>query len=1099
MTTRSLGICLGASNIKAVELIENGGAVSVGATIIRNHESNPRAVFSDLVRELKVESCDFAAITGRKFRDIIRASSITEPEAIEHALRFTRRNSGITGDYTAVASLGAESFIVYVLNAEGMIATVETGNKCASGTGEFFLQQIGRMNISVDEAVRLATDSAPYRVSGRCSVFCKSDCTHALNKGTPIGRVAAGLGRMMADKALELLDKVPEKRIIAVGGVTNNAVVMNVIRDSVEKLLIPDNADVFEALGAAWFALKNKVAQSINPADLFKPEKHSFSFLQPLSKGSELVDFKESHTAEARDGDECIVGLDVGSTTTKAVVLRMSDNAVVASVYLRTNGDPVGASRECYRALQQQLKEPVAIRGLATTGSGRHIAGLHAQTDAIINEIIAHATGAAYYDHEVDTIFEIGGQDAKYTYLTNAVPSDYAMNEACSAGTGSFLEESAKESLGLDYRQIATIALQGSKPPNFNDQCAAFISSDIKTAGHEGIAREDIVAGLVYSICMNYVNRVKGQRPIGRKIFMQGGVCYNRAVPLAMANLIERPIIVPPDPGLIGAFGVALELKNRIASGLAHPAAFNLQELAARTIEYGAPFVCKGGAEKCDRGCEINKLIINGSTYPFGGACNKYYNLVHHLNYEAGHLDFIKRRQELVFSAYREPSATSGKKRIGIPRSYLANTLFPLYHRFFSMLGLEVVLSDAVDPAGIKRKRSSFCYPGEIAHGCFMNLLKKEPDAIFLPKVMGLDVEKSVNPGKQHQSTCVLLQSEAYYLKSAFRDLVQGVNILDPVIDFSEGYHLMEPVFIDLGRQLGHPAGAARAAYRSALGAQRDFSSGLKRIGEEVLSELARNPAMTAVVLFGRPYNAFAAEASMGIPTKFASRGTMIIPWDALPFEDEPCNEDMCWAIGQNLLKAASFVKKHPQLFASFITNFSCGPDSFIVGYVRSIMKSKPSLTLELDSHTADAGINTRIEAFLDIVKRYREIGKKDTVPPPFTRARVTFRRGQPTFVTSDGEQVSFLDKRVHLLIPSMGKLGSEVLAAAFRGLGVRSTAVPVYDFEALKIGRAHASCKECLPLLLTVGGLLKHLQGRRDPDELTAYFMPFTPGNCRV
>ncbi len=170
-------------------------------------------------------------------------------------------------------------------------------------------------------------------------------------------------------------------------------------------------------------------------------------------------------------------------------------------------------------------------------------------TDGVINEIIAHATGAVYFDEEVDTIFEIGGQDAKYTYITNGVPSDYAMNEACSAGTGSFLEEAARETLDIEMEEIAPIALKGTNPPNFNDQCAAFISSDIKNAFQEGISMEDIVAGLVYSICMNYSNRVKGNRTVGQKVFMQGGVCYNRAVPLAMAALTGKKIIVPPDPG----------------------------------------------------------------------------------------------------------------------------------------------------------------------------------------------------------------------------------------------------------------------------------------------------------------------------------------------------------------------------------------------------------------------------------------------------------------------------------------------------------------------------------------------------------------------
>ncbi|MBD3345323.1 MAG: activase [Chitinivibrionales bacterium] len=1095
---KSLGICLGASNIKAVELIEENEKPCMGNTWVKGHESNPRQAFSDLLKEMDISRYDYVSITGRKFRDIVDVSSITEPEAVEYGLQFLTLSTGKQEPYTAVASLGAENFVIYILDKEGNIATVETGNKCASGTGEFFLQQIRRMNIGPDKAVELARDSEEYRVSGRCSVFCKSDCTHALNKGVPIGRVTAGLCRMMSEKIMDLLEKLPEKRVLVIGGVTHNSVVMNYLRDRVDSLSVPNEAGVFEALGAAWYAMQNKSKTEIDPDNVFKEEKTSFSFLPPISEGERLVEFKDVPEGTARDGDECIVGLDVGSTTTKAVLLRITDNAMLASDYLRTNGNPVQASRQCYESLARQISANISLVGLSVTGSGRQIAGLHASTDAIINEIIAHATGAAYFDSEVDTIFEIGGQDAKYTFLTNAVPSDYAMNEACSAGTGSFLEESARESLGIDYREIANVAVTGKAPPNFNDQCAAFISSDIKTATHEGIEKDDIVAGLVYSICMNYVNRVKGQRRTGEKIFMQGGVCYNRAVPLAMANLIGRKIIVPPNPGLIGAFGVALELKNRLESGLAQKQHFDLQELAAREIEYGKTFVCKGGKEKCDRGCEISMMIINGKKFPFGGACNRYYNLVHHIKYDASEYDHIKKRQALIFDHPTSPENNSTGKKVGISRSYLTNSFFPMFSSFFTRLGYEIVVSDDVDPDGIKLKRSSFCYPGEIAHGCFSNLIKKDLDYIFIPRILELYVDNSVSYKKEHQCTCVLLQSEAYWLKTAFKDIPFSAKLLTPVLNFSKGYESEEHVFGNLARFLGHSAKEGIDAFRYAVAQQQKVARQTKEAGAALLEQLDKKDDEIAIVLFGRPYNAFAREANLAIPTKFASRGIHIIPWDFLPFEKEYCDENMCWAMGQNLWKATEYVKKHPRLFGAFITNFSCGPDSFLLSYFREIMGRKPSLTLELDSHTADAGVDTRIEAFLDIVDRYRHLGEIETAKKAFKPAVVQQENNQPWYVTSEGERVSIYDRRVHLVLPSMGALTTELLAAAFRGAGIKTTALPVYSFDVLKLGRAHSSCKECLPLQLTAGGLLNYLKNRTKKDELLIYFMPTTGGNCR-
>jgi len=1129
MSVSSIGICFGSSAIKTAEIIRDGNTVRIGRLESKNHESNPRKAFSELIASLNLDSYDFGMFTGRKFRGLINADSITEPECVEYTLRFLRESGGYAAQTPgAVASLGSENFIVYALDDDGMISTVETGNKCASGTGEFFLQQIRRMNVSVQEAVELADQSEEFKVSGRCSVFCKSDCTHALNKNIPVGRVSAGLCRMMAEKTLDLLEKIPNKKIIATGGVTRNSVIMRMLKEHVDDLYIPDFADCFEAVGAAYYALINKTPVGLDKNHPFREGSASFSLLPPIEMGKPLVRFEEITQQKANAGDELILGLDVGSTTTKAAALRTKDNAIVASIYLRTNGNPVKASRECYAAILEQINVPVTITGLGTTGSGRQIAGLHGGTDGVINEIIAHATAAAFFDKDVDTIFEIGGQDAKYTFLTNAVASDYAMNEACSAGTGSFLEESAGETLGIGYKEIEEIAIRSKRPPNFNDQCAAFISSDIRTASHEGVAKEDIVAGLVYSVCMNYVNRVKGQRPSGNKIFMQGGVCYNKAVPLAMANLIGKEIIVPPEPGLMGAFGVALEVKDRIEKNLMEPSSFDLKTLADREVHYGKRFVCGGGTEHCDRKCEINTMIIDGKKFPFGGACNKYYNMIHHVQFEKGEYDNVAVRQNMVFDEVKQlstgifsgdnavkPELTGGispvadghdsnvqlaknGKRIGINRSFLTNTFYPLYSTFFTTLGFDIVLSPSVDTDGIKRKRSSFCYPAEIAHGALHSLLNVEPDFLFLPKIVELYVEGMPDRRAEHQCTCLLLQCEPYYLKSAFKDMLHKTKLLSPIIDFSKGYESMEGMFIKLARDCGAGADSGKKAFNAALIAHREFFAALHKRGEKILKKLEADPSKIGIVLFGRPYNAFADEGNLGIPGKFASRGVEVIPWDMLDYAQEPCSLDMNWAMGQNILRAANIVKRHPQLFGAYITNFSCGPDSFLLGYFRDIMKDKPSLTLELDSHTADAGVNTRIEAFLDIVTRYRNLNRLPDEKIPFRQATIDYSGRKPVFVASDGARVSLKDKKVHVLFPSMGKLTSEVFAAAFTGAGMRASAIPVYDTEVLKIGKGHSSCKECLPLILTTGGLLSYLSKHKNDDEYLVYFMPTCGGNCR-
>jgi len=1100
---KSFGICIGASTLSIVELFRDGkDEITTGHILRESHYGNPKKALFDTIQKLDIDGATAIAVTGRKFRHFVNLTSIPEPEAVEQAFFHVNGNGP---HINAIVSAGGETFLVYVLGRDGRIASVQTGNKCASGTGEFFLQQIKRLGIPLSEAVTMARSSRPYRVSGRCSVFCKSDCTHATNKGIPRDRVTAGLCQMMAGKIMELTKQIPRRDMMLIGGCARNTVMTEYLKGDIENLSIPEEAPYFEALGCALWALGHETRPFPGPDRLFRENHRTFFHLPPLDTAAGMVEFRTGSTGTARAGDVCIIGLDVGSTTTKALLLRLADDSILASTYLRTEGDPVGASRACYGELLGALGDlegDIPIIGLGVTGSGRQIAGLHAMTDGIINEIIAHATGALYFDGDVDTIFEIGGQDAKYTYITQGVPSDYAMNEACSAGTGSFLEEAALETLSIAMEDIADIALRGDNPPNFNDQCAAFISSDIKNALHEGMEEQDIVAGLVYSICMNYANRVKGNRPVGDTVFMQGGVCYNRAVPLAMASLTGKHIIVPPDPGLIGAFGVALEIKRRLSLGLMGERTFSLKALMNREIGYGSPFICNGGKEGCDRKCEIARIRIEGKTYPFGGACNRWYNLRSRKGVGTEGLNHVDRYEDRVFSPQARESARDAPT-VGINRSFFVNTYFPLYHHFFSRCGFRVILPHTPEREGMDSKNAPFCYPAEISHGYFLNLLGQAPDYIFLPHFTGDFVEEG--PGKG--VTCPLSQGEPYYLSSTFkdhetlRDLEGRHRVLKPVIDFSGGLHGAEGAFAGMASRLGVTRRRAVRAYREAVEIQRGLFETMKEAGLRVLADLAGDPDAFSIVILGRPYNAFVSEGHMGIPKKIASRNIPVLPFSYLPLAGEPVKDHMYWSAGQQILKAARFIRRHPQLFGCYITNFSCGPDSFLVGYFRDIMADKPSLTLELDSHVADAGLETRIEAFIDIVERYRHLDRKGMATvarQPFRPARVIADRDRGQVIDSDGVAHSLFDPRVHLLFPSMGRLTSESGAAVFRGSGVRSTALPPADEETLKIGRGHTSCKECLPLLLTTGSLLRYVDEGQARDELVIYFMPTATGPCR-
>ncbi len=1098
----SLGICLGASTISIVEIVSKNGKINIDNVIVTPHEGDPKGIISKHIKKYDLTK-QYIAVTGRKFRELMNISSITEPEAAEIAYNYL--NDG-KSHYDAIVSAGGESFMVYEIDKKGRISRVSSGNKCASGTGEFFLQQIRRMNVNIAEAIEMSKQSTnPHELSGRCSVFCKSDCTHALNKGEKIADVAAGLAKMIAKKIEELIVKIGSKRIMMVGGTAQNSVVVDFIRENVDEIYVPKEASYFEALGAALWALKVKQNKVPSQNNLFVERKSSFDFLKPLSDFTNQVEFKEMPYELPVDDDECIIGLDVGSTTTKAVLFRINDEKILKSIYLRTNGNPVKASRDCYKAIYDQLNGiRVNIKGVGVTGSGRYIAGLHADTDGIINEIIAHAQASAHFDKEVDTIFEIGGQDAKYTYLTNGVASDYAMNEACSAGTGSFLEESALESLSIKMQDIAPIALKAKNPPNFSDQCAAFISSDIKTAFQEGLDKDDIVAGLVYSICINYINRVKGARHTGKKVFMQGGVCYNKAVPIAMAALTGRKIIVPPEPGLMGSFGVALELKNMINNGLIEKKDFNLKELFEREVSFGKNFICQGIAENCDRKCEVNMIIVKDKKIPFGGACNKYYNLAHKIKYEIDHLNHVEKRRELLYEKFTQVSdkVNNSSPVVGINRSFQTNTLYPFYFNFFNELGCRVVLSEEVQPGAVDKGMTSFCLSGQISLGMFADLLTKKPDYIFMPQIMEMHVSKQEKYRKEFQTVCMFVQGEAFYQKATFmKDLANPPKLLSPALNFMKGFDTQEKVFVDVAKEMGFTEEQAKKAHLIAYQKQEAFFKALKDEGKKILARLKEDPSKIAVVLFGRPYNAFASETNKGVPFKFASRGIEIIPYDFLPYEDEENFRGTYWEMGQRIIKAARIVKRDPQLFGCYLTNFLCALDSMMVPHFRDLMMTKPSLTIEVDGHTADAGVNTRIEAFMDVVKNYLKMSDRIKDPNDHFVQAITKLdgTGKVHYRDSSGNNYSMKDKRVKIIIPSMGDLFNLGAAASFRAQGWNAHALPICDREALDLGRSVTTSKECLPIINIIGEVLKYLKYREDHNEKLAVFLVSAGGCCRV
>jgi predicted CoA-substrate-specific enzyme activase len=1074
------------------------------------HEGDFAAAVQKLLSEGNIPAGVPALVTGNEGRFMFDVSGTLEPLCVEAALR----SLGLKAD--AVVSMGGEDLIVYSLDSSGKIINNFSGNKCASGTGEFLKQQLARMDMTLDDIDKVPDTAKVYPLSTRCSVFMKSDCTHRLNKREATkDDIVLSLSDVMAVKVIDFLKraKVTQGRVVLTGGITLNRHIIRFIREKAPQIefIIPETAQgpaapVFEALGAAVLAPQS--GSALPAADrLLKPNAIRFGTLGALREWKDKVRFFEKNEGTVRADRAYILGVDGGSTTTKACLVDMETDEVVASHYGRTHGDPVKALKECLAIIQEKIVadtggKNITIKLVSTTGSSREILGVFLETPGVYNEIIAHSVGTTYFDSGVETIFEIGGQDAKYVLLKNGVPIDYAMNEACSAGTGSFLEESAAGDLSIhSAKDIGPIALQADAPCKFGEHCSAFINSDIRKAVQQGAGRENITAGIACSIVANYLNRVVGNRTIGGKIFLQGGVAKNPAVPLAFAMLLNKEILVPPSPELMGCFGVALLAKRKHADGLLEERSVVIDDIINREIGYERVFTCNA----CENGCPIQVLNVNSHKYMFGGRCNKYTNMRKAIK-DAPVFDYVEKRQKMLFEEFAAPAADAGGgyKRtfaVGIPRAFSVHTLYPLYSWFFHELGIKTFLSTEVAHAGVARAESTYCFPAEIAHGAVQDCLDKGADYVLLPHFRDMpSYEEEV-----HANFCPITQSLPYYIEKAFPD-IDKKRWLPLVVSFKFGDGKALELFCQMTEKLGIGAAETKAAFETAMAKQRAYFDAIQQMGREALDE-ARKAGRPVIAMLGRPYNAFTSEANMGIPRKFTTRGYSIVPFDILPFHDENIFPNMYWYYGQQDVKAANLLKKEDNIYLTYITNFSCAPDSFILHYIKWVMGQKPFLVLELDSHSADAGVDTRVEAFLDIIDGYR--AKKTEIEAERYDNGWRFvsekQAGGGFDLRIDnaktGEKVAIAgNKRVRVLLSNMGAISTEYMAAAVRSLGISAEAMPVATAKTIQIARSHASGKECVPSHLVLGSALQFFFSEKyRKDELYLLFVPITTGPCRT
>ena len=952
---------------------------------------------------------------------------------------------------------------------------------CAAGTGSFLDQQAARLHLTIGAFGEIALKSKkPPRVAGRCSVFAKSDMIHLQQIATPDYDIVAGLCFAMARnfKATVGKGKKFHTPILFLGGVAENPGMGRAFREvlklSESDLMVPEHFATSGAIGAALMVMDpscNTIAYrgAATLADfLSSGEKIAPSGVSPLARPCGIMPNPGQDARPNEDGlIEAYLGVDVGSVSTNVVVID-KDLRVLSKRYLPTAGRPIEAVKQGLAEVGAEVGSRVKILGAGTTGSGRYLTGDMIGADVIRNEITAQATAAAAIDPTVDTIFEIGGQDSKYISLRDGAVVDFEMNKACAAGTGSFLEEQA-ERLGIRIKHdFESRAFESESPCRFGERCTVFMESDLVHAMNTGSGVEELTAGLAYSIAYNYLNKVVAGKRIGGRIFFQGGVAANKAVVSAFETITGKPITVPPHHEVTGAIGVAT-LAMRERSGNSAFKGFDLSERAYTVTT----FECVECANRCD----IRRVVF-GEEKPlfYGSRCEKYD--VKKRSASATALpDLFAERDSLFLTA--PPASQTAEKlpTIGIPRMLYVSDFLPFFQTFFAELGYQVVLSDRTNRTLINRAleitAAETCFPAKVALGHIQDLIDKKVDILFMPSFIRFPPAGDQDQAKTAQA-CPYAQALPYIARSSIR--FDNVKTIEPIL-YLQDEHNFSKTMQALGLSLGKGKAVVTRARKHGQQAQEKALHAVLERGRSVIAAI--QPGDKALVLIGRNYNTCDSGLNMNLPAKIRDLGVQAIPMDFLPFHgaDNAGFENMYWRSGQKIMAAARIIRDHPGLYPLYLTNFGCGPDSFITHFFRDEMSGKPFLQLEIDEHSADAGAITRIEAFLD------SLGSKGHSVP------------RESFVIRKRGAGSIHKKKVYF--PPMTD-HAHALAAAFRSCGVDTEVLPESDDETVRIGREHSSGRECYPLALTTGDMIKATRRPGfDPDR-SAFFMPAGKGPCR-
>jgi predicted CoA-substrate-specific enzyme activase len=897
---------------------------------------------------------------------------------------------------TIISMGGQDTSVAQIKSHDGKweLEYFNTNGPCASGTGSFIDQQAERLatalyevkkDVSQDHIDKILYDfislgiksSKPSNVACRCTVFTKSDMIHLQNKGERLEDIIYGLHMGNARNYISSIvsNRKLEEPIIFIGGLSLNDLQVKALKTYFPGLTVPSYSTSIGALGVAVQSLEAKRENRINLASL---EAAYIESAVSIQAGAKLVVkktvFPETNSVPLRDINrktKAFLGIDIGSTTTKYALIN-EDREIINKRYIPTQGKPIEVTQNLLKSLSDQIGAETEIAGVSTTGSGRNVVGDFLNADLIIDEITAHARGAVELDSDVDTIFEIGGQDSKYIYISNSHPLDFDMNKVCAAGTGSFLHELANK-YGINIvGEFQDIALSSESPVNLAERCTVFMESDLVSYHQKGVPEKDLMAGLCYAIVHNYLNRVVGKRKIGQRIMFLGGPSLNKAVVAAFENVLDRALIVPCHREVLGAFGAAISVQERIrAKGGIVKSKFRGFKNAVKDRMVYTEKICRADPG-CHNQCKLKIYNFDGRKSIWGGECGRYDVRGDNETKKEDLFDMWKKTWQRHMRGFYEELQdkplleVEGRPTVGMQRALYGLHTSIFWAHFFDQLGYRLVLSPPtnhrISEAGIEKILIEACYPVKVSHGHTSMLIDKTK-YLFLPTLIDM---QTAEPERGYY--CPMIQCNSYMLCSALE--IKGDSILNPIIHMKHDPDTLTlEIFEQVKGRIHVDKTSIKKAIYHALMMQRLFSEEIQTVGKKTIEKLGDDEPL--IVVTGRPYNIYDERMNLSLGRNLSKIGLSALPMDFIDLLSEDLSDfpSMYWGFGAQILRAAKFVKRMPNCFGLHITNFGCGADSFIEHFYKHIMGDKAYLILELDEHSAAAGVMTRLEAFKNVIR----------------------------------------------------------------------------------------------------------------------------------